>query len=112
MNCGWWISKKEKVCVMVKHCALHRTYFCGIIDDASRVLVGYQWGFYQDTTLFAKTFKKAVLIYGIPKILYCDQAKVFRSHYIMQICARSGISLVNAPPYSPESKVKIEHFSV
>lgn len=90
---------------------LRRTFFCGIIDDASRILVGYEWGFFQDTTLFAKTLKKAVSIYGIPKILYCDQAKVFRSQYIMQICARLGISLVNAPPYSPESKAKIERFN-
>lgn len=90
---------------------LCRTYFCGIIDDASRILVGYEWGFYQDTTLFARSFKKAISIYGIPKILYCDQAKVFRSQYIMQICARLGISLVNAPPYSPESKAKIERFN-
>lgn len=106
----WMVDFKEGK--SVRHGkTLRRTYFCGIIDDASRVLVGYQWGFYQDTTLFAKTFKKAILIYGIPKILYCDQAKVFRSHYIMQICARLGISLVNAPPYSPESKAKIERFN-
>ncbi|MEJ2567256.1 MAG: DDE-type integrase/transposase/recombinase [candidate division WOR-3 bacterium] len=106
----WMVDFKEGK--SVRHGkTLRRTYFCGIIDDASRVLVGYEWGFYQDTTLFAKTFKKAVLIYGIPKILYCDQAKVFRSHYIMQICARLGISLVNAPPYSPESKAKIERFN-
>ncbi len=106
----WMVDFKEGK--SVRHGkTLRRTYFCGIIDDASRVLVGYEWGFYQDTTLFAKTFKKAILIYGIPKILYCDQAKVFRSQYIMQICARLGISLVNAPPYSPESKAKIERFN-
>jgi transposase InsO family protein len=106
----WMVDFKEGKSVRYGK-TLRRTYFCGIIDDSSRVLVGYEWGFYQDTTLFAKTLKKAVLIYGIPKILYCDQAKVFRSHYIMQICARLGISLVNAPPYSPESKAKIERFN-
>ena len=90
---------------------LARTYFCGIIDDASRIMVGYEWGLKQDTTLFARTFKKAISVYGIPKILYCDQGKVFRSHYIMEICARLGISLVNAAPYSPESKAKIERFN-
>jgi len=74
-------------------------------------MVGYQWGLKQDTTLFARTFKKAISVYGIPKILYCDQGKVFRSHYIMEICARLGISLVNAAPYSPESKAKIERFN-
>lgn len=88
-----------------------RSYLCAIIDDASRLLVGYEWGLNEDTALFAKTFKKAVSIYGTPKILYCDQGKVFRSNYIMQICARLGISLVNAAPYSPESKAKIERFN-
>jgi transposase InsO family protein len=90
---------------------LHRVYLCAIIDDASRLLVGYEWGLNEDTTLFARTFKKAVAIYGTPQILYCDQAKVFRSHYIMELCARLGISLLNAEPYSPESKGKIERFN-
>lgn len=90
---------------------LNRSYLCAIIDDASRLLVGYQWGLNEDTTLFASTLKRAVSIYGIPKILYGDQAKVFRSNYLLQLCARLGISLVNAEPYSPESKAKIERFN-
>lgn len=89
----------------------HRVYLCAIIDDASRLLVGYEWGVSQDTSLFARTFKKAVAIYGVPKILYSDQGKTFRSHYIMELCARLGISLINAEPYSPESKGKIERFN-
>ena len=90
---------------------LRRSYLCAIIDDASRLLVGYQWGLNEDTTLFARTFKKAIAIYGIPHILYSDQGKVFCSHYIMELCARLGISLLNAEPYSPESKGKIERFN-
>jgi hypothetical protein len=73
--------------------------------------VGYEWGLNEDTTLFARTFKKAVSIYGIPHILYSDQGKVFQSRYIMELCARLGISLLNAEPYSPESKGKIERFN-
>lgn len=90
---------------------LHRVYLCAIIDDSSRLLVGYEWGLNEDTTLFARTFKKAVAIYGAPKILYSDQGKVFCSHYIMELCARLGISMLNAEPYSPESKGKIERFN-
>jgi transposase InsO family protein len=90
---------------------LQRSYLCAIIDDASRLLVGYEWGLNEDTTLFARTFKKAVSIYGIPHILYSDQGKVFQSRYIMELCARLGISLLNAEPYSPESKGKIERFN-
>lgn len=88
-----------------------RTYFCGIIDDSSRFLVGHEWGINEDTALFARTFKKAIAIYGIPKILYCDQGKVFLSNYIVQLCARLGISLVHARPYSAASKGKIERFN-
>jgi len=88
-----------------------RTYLCAIIDDASRMLVGYEWGLNEDTALFARTLKKAVTIYGIPKTLYCDQGKVFLSKYIVQLCGRLGIALAHAQPYQPASKGKIERFN-
>lgn len=88
-----------------------RTYLCAIIDDASRVLVGYEWGLNEDTALFARTLKRAIMIYGIPKVLYCDQGKVFKSNYIVQICGRLGISLAHAQVYSAASKGKIERFN-
>jgi putative transposase len=90
---------------------LRRVYLCAIIDDASRVLVGYEWGHNEDTALFARTFKKAIAIYGIPRILYCDQGKVFLSKYIVQLCGRLGIALAHAQPYQPASKGKIERFN-
>jgi putative transposase len=88
-----------------------RTYLCAIIDDASRMLVGYEWGLNEDTVLFARTLKKAIMIYGVPRILYCDQGKVFKSNYIVQICGHLGISLAHAQPYSAASKGKIERFN-
>jgi len=90
---------------------LRRTYLCAIIDDASRMLVGYQWAHNEDTALFARTFKKAIAIYGIPKILYCDQGKVFLSKYIVQLCGRLGIALAHCQPYQPASRGKIERFN-
>lgn len=90
---------------------LRRVYLCAIIDDASRLLVGYEWGHNEDTALFARAFKKAIAIYGIPRILYCDQGKVFLSKYIVQLCGRLGIALAHAQPYQPASKGKIERFN-
>jgi transposase InsO family protein len=90
---------------------LRRTYLCAIIDDASRMLVGYEWGHNEDTALFARTFKKAISIYGIPKILYSDQGKVFLSKYIVQLCGRLGIALAHSKPYQPASRGKIERFN-
>jgi len=88
-----------------------RTFLCAIIDDASRMLVGYEWGLNEDTVLFARALKKAIMIYGKPKILYCDQGKVFLSKYIVQLCGRLGIALAHAQPYQPASKGKIERFN-
>jgi len=88
-----------------------RTYLCAIIDDASRMLVGFEWGLNEDTALFARTLKKAIMIYGKPKVLYCDQGKVFLSKYIVQLCARLGIALAHAQPYQPASKGKVERFN-
>ena len=90
---------------------LRRTYLCAIIDDASRMLVGHEWAHNEDTALFARTFKKAIAIYGIPKILYCDQGKVFLSKYIVQLCGRLGIALAHCQPYQPASRGKIERFN-
>jgi transposase InsO family protein len=88
-----------------------RTYLCAIIDDASRMLVGYEWGLNEDTVLFARALKKAIMIYGTPKILYCDRGKVFLSKYIVQICGRLGIALAHSQPYQPASRGKIERFN-
>jgi len=89
-----------------------KTYICTIIDDSSRVLVGYEWGLNEDTALFAKTLKKAIITYGIPKILYCDRGKVYLSNYIFSICGKLGISLAHTEAYSPEQKGKIEKFNL
>lgn len=73
--------------------------------------MGYEWDFVENSALFSRVFKRAVSIYGIPKILYADCGKVFKSNYIIQLCARLGISLLNTAPYSPEQKGKIEKFN-
>jgi putative transposase len=110
INQLWMVDFKQGKSIRVGK-QYRRTYLCAIIDDCSRVLVGYEWGLREDTALFARVLKKAIMIYGIPMILYCDQAKVFKSNYIVQLCGRLGISLAHAQPYSPASKGKIERFN-
>jgi len=96
----------------ISHGKGHRqVHLCAIIDDATRMVVGYEWDFHEGTALFSRALFKAVSVFGIPKILYADNGKVFISHYAMEVCARLGTSLVNTAPYSPESKGKIERFN-
>lgn len=77
MNCGMAMIdfKQGKSIRQGNH--LHRVYLCAIIDDASRLLVGYEWGLNEDTTLFARAFKKAVAIYGAPKFYIPTRERFF-----------------------------------
>ncbi|MEQ6362835.1 integrase core domain-containing protein, partial [Thermoanaerobacter thermohydrosulfuricus] len=47
---------------------------------------------------------------GIPKMLYTDNGKIYRSTQLEYICASLGTSLIHAEPFSPHSKGKIERF--
>lgn len=45
---------------------------------------------------------------GLPRKLYVDNAAIFRNHTLRYACARLGIALLHATPYTPEGKGKIE----
>lgn len=85
-------------------------FLCGIIDDHSRMIVGSGWYIKQNCVALALTLKKAISIYGIPAIFYVDQGKVFHTNYLHLICARLGIALIHAKPFSAASKGKIERW--
>lgn len=88
--------------------AKRKTYLCAIIDDHSRVLVGYGFFFAENTYALEVTLKVAVLTYGIPVKFYCDNAKIFVSGYIHMVCARLAIALIHSEPHEPEPRGKIE----
>jgi transposase InsO family protein len=88
--------------------AKRKTYLCVIIDDHSRVLVGYGFFFAENTYALEVTLKLAVLTYGIPVKFYCDNAKIFVSGYIHMVCARLAIALIHSEPHEPEPRGKIE----
>lgn len=86
----------------------YRTYLIMFLDDHSRLITGY--GFYlQDNSInMQKTFKEAIKVYGIPKMLYMDNGGPYVNQQLKIICARLGIIHKNTRPYDPESKGKIE----
>lgn len=87
-----------------------KLYLCAIIDDHSRLIVGSGWYRGENSAALAQTLKQAIAVYGAPKILYCDNAKVFRSNYLQLAAAKLGIALVHSRPYEPASRGKIERF--
>lgn len=86
----------------------HRLYLVSILDDASRMIVG--WGIFEaDTAVnFQKILKSAVMTYGIPSVLYVDNGSPYDNHQLNMICARLGVALVHAPVRDGSAKGKQE----
>lgn len=87
-----------------------KLFLCGIIDDHSRLIVGASWSLQENTQALEGVLKNAILAYGLPKILYCDNGAVFASAHLQQVCARIGVALVHSKPYDSPSRGKIERF--
>jgi len=87
-----------------------KTYLCGIIDDHSRLIVGGRFFFHEDSLALATVIKAAILQYGLPQKLYCDNGAVFSTSYLNLACARTGIALIHSKPYDSPSRGKIERF--
>lgn len=85
-----------------------QTYLIQLIDDASRLIVGYQF-FLKDNALnFQLVLKQAIKTYGIPKRIFVDNGTPYKNNQLKMICASMGVALIHAKAYSPQSKAKIE----
>ncbi len=78
------------------------------IDDKSRMITGFDFFFNDNAINMQSVFKNAVKKYGIPKKLFVDNGGPYSNKQLSLICASLGVILINAKPYSPESKAKIE----
>jgi putative transposase len=87
-----------------------KSILLAIIDDHSRLIVGFQFGFFENTRLIESVFKDAILAHGLPDRLYCDNGPSFSSQYLDRVCAHLGIGLVHSKPYDSPSRGKIERF--
>lgn len=87
-----------------------KLFLCGIIDDHSRVLVACRWTLHENTAALELALKDALLTYGLPHMLYCDNGAVYVSSHLQLVCARLGIALVHSKPYDSPSRGKIERF--
>lgn len=87
-----------------------RTFIIAFLDDASRLILHCE-AFYVDNFIsLLSVFKKAVAKRGIPKKIFVDNGKVYKSEQMQFICAFLGTILCFAEPYSPQSKGKIERW--
>jgi transposase InsO family protein len=87
-----------------------RTYLFAVIDDATRVIAHAQFYFEQHSSSLKDTLKQAFLKRGLPRRLYTDQGKIFRTRALAQLAARLAIQLIRGRPYQPQGKAKVERF--
>jgi len=87
-----------------------KTYLFAFIDDHSRLITGFRWGFSEDSLHLAEALKRAIAIRGVPSRLYVDNGACFSDEALPKYCAKLGISLVHSPPYRPQGRGKIERW--
>jgi hypothetical protein len=52
-----------------------QTYLCAVIDDHSRMIVGWLWSFSETAATLEMVLKEAIARFGLPSILYTDYAE-------------------------------------
>jgi hypothetical protein len=87
-----------------------RSYLFAILDDATRLIAHAQFYFEQHMRSLKDTLKQAFLKRGLPRRLYMDQGRVFKSRPLLHLAAHLGIHLIHSRPYRPQGRAKLERF--
>jgi putative transposase len=89
---------------------LRKTYLFAFLDDHSRLLPGYRWGYAEDTVRLAVALRPALASRGVPRAVYVDNGSPFIDRWLLRACAKLGVRLVHSTPSRPEGRGKIERF--
>jgi len=87
-----------------------QTFLFAFLDDASRLVPFAQFTLDQTFDSLKVVFKEALCRRGIPKKVYADNGKIYRSGQFQFVCASLGIALLHTQPYDAAAKGKIERF--
>ena len=87
-----------------------KTYLIAIIDNHTRMMVGAEFFFNDNSANFHKVWHDAVLRYGRSKVLILDNGSSFKNRNTNEIAGRLGTQIIYNPPYKPTSKAVIERF--
>jgi transposase InsO family protein len=106
----WMSDVMHGPTVLVDGRRRQKTYLVALLDDATRVVPFCAFALSENTSAFLPVLEQGVMRRGIPKRLYVDNGSAYRSHHLALVCARLGITLVHARPYSPQGKGKQERW--
>jgi len=91
--------------------AKKQVYLVTFVDDATRYVLHGQFYPVLDQIIVEDCFRQAILKYGVPEKVYFDNGKQYRTKWMNRACAKMGIRLLYARPYSPEATGKVERFN-
>lgn len=80
------------------------SYLFAFIDDCSRLITFAQFSIEQNFGAMKRVYMEAVLRRGIPKLVYLDNGKVYRSKLFHTACASMGTTVSHTEPYDAASK--------
>ncbi len=87
-----------------------KTYLFAFIDDHSRLVTGYRWGYAEDTLRLEAALRSGLASRGIPRCCYVDNGSAFVSSQLLRALASLGIRLVHSEPGRPAGRGKIERW--
>ncbi|HXS31160.1 MAG TPA: DDE-type integrase/transposase/recombinase, partial [Steroidobacteraceae bacterium] len=87
-----------------------KTYLFAFLDDHSRLVPGYRFGFAEDTVRLAAALRPALAARGAPAGIYVDNGSAFCDAWLLRACAKLGVRLVHSAPGRPQGRGKIERF--
>lgn len=96
--------------IRVQTGAKQRVYIIGLIDDASRFIVGAHAFGNDDFVNLMSVIRSAVAKYGIPKRFSFDNGRSYKNKQMELLMARIGSALHFCQPYTPQEKAKQERF--
>jgi transposase InsO family protein len=85
-------------------------YLHMIIDDCSRYPMYSQFYSSQNFETLRHCFKEAVMRRGVPRLMYTDNGKIYRSQQFEFICASLGCTLLHSQPFVPQGRGKVERY--
>lgn len=88
-----------------------QVYLVTFIDDATRMILHGEFYPMLDQVIVEDCFRKAIMKHGVPEAVFFDNGSQYRTKWMNRACAKMGIRLLYAKPYSPESTGKPERFN-
>ena len=86
-------------------------YLVTLIDDATRMILHGEFYPMLELVIVEDCFRNAIMKHGVPEAVFFDNGSQYRTKWMNRACAKMGIRLLYAKPYSPESTGKPERFN-